>query len=431
MKNFIFAVIALLMVACSQEQIILPEPEVISPETRSTHIPLSEALKVADRMIRAVEPEGTRASARTVESIEYYGGSATRSGEEEPMFYVVNYANDGGFAVLGADTRVDSIYAFSDEGHLDMNDTTFNEGLNIFFESLALENTYQQGNQMDTTIHQFQPIGEIITDVSYRHGPFLTPAVRKWHQSAPYNTFCPLIPVIHRENTLSSNFYIVMTPSIVGCANIAMGQIMSFYECPKVYGTHVFNWEEMKSWLPEQKTYFPVEYYPAPEHGVARLLREIGTEGNMKTEYGVNSSSTNTKKYYKRTFKTFEYKEPGDFKTFSTETLSSYIERNKPVLVRGNYDNGDGHVWVIDGLYCDRFRYTNNLGALSYSGQGTFFHVVWGWGGACNGYFKHGSGFTQHSEDFRDENDPSNWEDDWNDHVKIYKLEFCGDISPR
>ena len=196
---------------------------------------------------------------------------------------------------------------------------------------------------------------------------------------------------------------------------------MSYYECPKTYGEYTFDWNQMKNAYSNTSIV---------NGGVTRLLRELGKEGNLKINYGIESSGTDTKRYYKRTFKTFEYNAPGDFKTFSTSDLEYWIKKNKPVLVRGNYDNGNGHLWVVDGLYCDFWRYSNALGDVSYYGEGTFFHIVWGWGGICNGYFKHGSGFTQNSNKFTDEND-LNWNPNWESLVKIYKLEFCGDINPR
>ena len=69
-----------------------------------------------------------------------------------------------------------------------------------------------------------------------------------------------------------------------------------------------------------------------------------------------------------------------------------------------------------------------------------FFHIVWGWGGSCNGYFKHGSGFTQVNFKYGEkDNDPTKeqWDNtigtdnDWYENIKIYKLQFCGDFNPR
>lgn len=379
-----------------------------------------------------------------MKSVQFIGGSGTRSDGDNPLYYVVNYENEGGFAVLGADTRLDGVYAISDGGHLNMDDTTFNLGLNVFFRSLP--NMPDRPVGPDTLITEpqpFQPIGEKYENVSYKSGPFLTQAVRKWDQGYPYNTFCPTRMVKH-EDPYTGTIGIINKPCLVECCNIAVGQIMSFYECPKTYGEYTFNWAEMKQWQPVKNFGLPLKYEPAPEGGVARLLRELGKEGNMKTDYGLESSGTKIKKYYKRTFKTFEYKEPGDFKTFSTDDLFYWVYRKeKPVLVIGRNDAGIGHAWVVDGMLCDMWRYSNNLGDVSYSGEGYFFHVVWGWGGDCNGYFKHGSGFTQVTFKFREEGDPVEyiWKNrhdqyagtsyDWYEMVKIYSLGFCGDINPR
>ncbi len=395
-----------MMSACSQEEMLLPENNNTIHNEPPTRVSLAEALKRADRMLEKIGDPSTRSSTRTVKSVQFIGGSGTRAEDDAPMYYVVNYENEGGFAVLGADTRLDGVYAISDQGHLDMNDTTFNFGLNVFFRSLPPYKPYIPQDSIDKGIHEFQPIDEKTTDLSYKYGPFLTPAVREWNQSYPFNAYCP---IQNNKNTL------------VGCPAVAIGQVMSYYECPKTYGEYTFDWNQMKNAYSNTSIV---------NGGVARLLRELGKEGNLKINYGIESSGTDTKRYYKRTFKTFEYNEPGDFKTFSTSDLEYWIKKNKPVLVRGNYDNGNRHLWVVDGLYCDFWRYSNALGDVSYYGEGTFFHIVWGWGGICNGYFKHGSGFTQNSNKFTDEND-LNWNPNWESLVKIYKLEFCGDINPR
>lgn len=217
---------------------------------------------------------------------------------------------------------------------------------------------------------------------------------------------------------------------VVGCTNVAIGMIMSYYECPKTYGNSTLDWPSMKTWE---------SYMPIPEGtSVPWLLRELGKSGNMNTDYGIHSSSTQTKRYYKRTFKTFEYHEPSDFSSFSTDELRKWIMKPKPVLVRGNNDDGEGHVWVIDGLHCDMWKYTNAIGDQVIYGDGLFFHVVWGWGGQCNGYFKHGSGFTEVSFKYTDPFDPQklDWDmsedyNSWYEKVKIYNLEFCGDFNPR
>lgn len=426
----LFAIGSLLLTsACSQENIPNEPTEGVSSKT-SMRVTLDEALKRADRVFRGIERSATRRAPRKVKSIEYLGASRTRSDTNDPLYYVVNYDNDEGFAVLGADKRLDGVYAFSEEGTLDMNDTTFNVGLNIFFRSLPKD----PGQAKDTIIQIPQPDPGIIEqhfNISYGNGPLLTPAVRKWGQRNPYNFFCPLIKKF-RLNPSTGAVEWYEERSIAGCAPVAIAQLMTFYECPKQYGNYTLNWDEMKTWMPGQYSIYGVS-----ENGAARLIREIGKEGNMNTNYGTTGSSSPLKNY-KRTFKTFEYNEPEDFKTFSTDNLFDYVYfKSKPVLAYGENDNGGSHLWVIDGMWCDKWKYVGSIGT-TYYGEGYFFHVVWGWDGECNGYFKHGSAFI-HSDIKYDPSDPNKYEweyysgtdYDWEERVKLYRMKFCGNITPR
>lgn len=132
-KIILFAGITALLVSCSNMELEQSQLAGATSETHgSTHVSLEEALKNADDLFSRMEGKNTRTATkrRTVCSVQSLGeGGRTRAAGEDPLYYVVNYADDAGFAILGADTRLDEVYAFSDTGSLNLNDTTFNEGL--------------------------------------------------------------------------------------------------------------------------------------------------------------------------------------------------------------------------------------------------------------------------------------------------------------
>lgn len=103
-----------LLTACIQEDVLLQDKDSSAVEKSSTRVSLAEALKRADRMFERISEPDTRSAARVVKSVQFIGGSGTRSDGDNPLYYVVNYENEGGFAVLGADTRLDGVYAISD-----------------------------------------------------------------------------------------------------------------------------------------------------------------------------------------------------------------------------------------------------------------------------------------------------------------------------
>ena len=62
-------------------------------------------------------------------------------------------------------------------------------------------------------------------------------------------------------------------------------------------------------------------------------------------------------------------------------------------------------------------------------GEGVLFHIIWGWGGSANGFFRFNNGF-EHLKQFYDENDPA-WQEYWADRLTPYfNIKYCGDFEP-
>lgn len=403
------------MVSCSQEELVKPDNVQSLPEQSATHVSLREALKKADRILDKIGEPATRSAARTVKSVEYIGGSGTRADGDDPLYYVVNYDNNEGFAVLGADSRLDGVYAISDKGHLDMNDTTENLGLNIFFRSLPdrANLPINPKDSMNTGTEPWVDRLDITIDLSYKYEPVLTSAVSKWHQQYPFNIFCY---TVNGEEAL------------VGCTAVAIGQVMSYYEHPQHYGQYSFDCDQIKS-IKSNGFYDIVFEFNVRSSGLARLLRELGNSDNLNMDYGTEASGAKILTTHKRTFKSFGYKEPENFKSFSPNEIEKWLSKSKPVLIVGTNQDYVGHAWVIDGLYCDWFQHTGIDNQVDYFGEGTLFHMVWGWGGNCNGYFKYGP-TLQVCNKFKDESDPQSWDSDWDSWIKYYNLQYCGNIEP-
>lgn len=129
--RIILVVITLLImiigVACTkdrEEAAVRTEP---LPLTRcqSSTIPVDNALEELDAVLDAIYPS-TRGVARKTysrENISVCGGIATRSDDAgnlpDTIVYVVNFDNEEGFAVLGAQEGMQPIYAITDDGSLD------------------------------------------------------------------------------------------------------------------------------------------------------------------------------------------------------------------------------------------------------------------------------------------------------------------------
>lgn len=117
MKNLLFGLLlpALLIVGCTQDNLEMPVQQL--PEKLPAKISLTEALAHADRLFTRIEG-GTR-SLRSVKSVEYVGGGEATRGEEgkDPQYYLVNYENEGGFAVLSANRHLGTVLAIGEEGY--------------------------------------------------------------------------------------------------------------------------------------------------------------------------------------------------------------------------------------------------------------------------------------------------------------------------
>ncbi len=136
----------------------------------------------------------------------------------DTLFYVVNFANNGGFAILPADDRTDPIYAIIDEGnfHVDSLQNEQNTGFLGFLDesvyTLLQDASGQQNNPRNWQTNPGDlPIddggGSGFTHTKERIEPMLK---TRWGQMEPFNKYCP--------------------GPYAGCTVIAVSQILSYYK---------------------------------------------------------------------------------------------------------------------------------------------------------------------------------------------------------
>ena len=374
-KLISYAAVALVLTACSSEEPITPPNQVNDAMGANPYrVSLTDALKNADALLGELsEGEVTRSVERKVESVEYYSRPGTRSLGGDTLLYLVNYADDAGFALLSADSRLRPIYAISDEGSMSFSDTTYNKGLALFARGVEAEITSLPNLPyipVDSLINQpiFPDFGG--TYIKSKVAPLLTASVRGWGQGSPYNKLC----------IIDGNQY-----AYVGCAAVAVGQIMSYYNYPNPFGDIYFNWTLMKNGM---------DY-----DDVALLLRLLGDEDNLDMEYhlyGGDEGSGASPKRVRPTFINMGYNDPGNLLNFSSAYVRSYLDKTLtnmdgggPVFVCGYGTNSNGqrigHAWVIDGYI--QYESKGTLVPGGYLLHDILFHCVWGWGGDSNGYF--------------------------------------------
>lgn len=281
------------------------------------------------------------------------------SSDGEP-FYIFNVENDGGFVIVSGDDRTEAILGYSDKGHINMDNMPKN--LRYWLDSYA--------QQITSLSSDYRPNTRSSTRSSMAAIPPLIQT--QWDQGYPYNLMCPVFGDM----------------CFTGCTATAIAQIMYYHKWPKGETKSIpeYTTRTNKINLPElpptafkwnnMKTSYNGEEDKESQNAVAELMRYVGQA--MSMDYNTPDGSAAwpipdlMKAYfgYSRKFRSV-HKDDYDYSEW-VEMLYGALADKKPILYSGDPidPEGSGHEFVIDG----------------YDGVG-LFHVNWGWGGWCDGFF--------------------------------------------
>lgn len=390
---FLAAPLSAIAGACSSDSFTEPQ----TPNANDSHLPchrvtLRNAISNAEKYLEIIEGYQTRGS-RIPSSVQIIGSKIhTRAADKsDTLLYIVNFSNDSGFAVLGADDRMMPVYAISESGHLNLNDTTFNAGLATFFRLVTAEAETIVASDNDFGViipPPFVPDTTLTADTTsqistpkVKVGPFLKGKAPLWRQSYPFSALIPQIDGKYVQ---------------AGCSAIAIAQALCAMETPYnniIYPSYSIDWDIATNYIGGIN-----------DGGLLRLIEVLGRPENLNMEYGIASSSphANSLKAILNTFDNFNISAQYSFKPnhktnfWLNDRVEASILRGVPVVVLSDiekYTNLDGsgevirssHLWIIDGML-----YTPDLREKPdpvYGTQDQLFHCVWGWGGMSNGYF--------------------------------------------
>lgn len=303
-------------------------------------------------------------------------GSLFLFGKEKPNGYthqiaqfgqlhIINYFSNGhpaGFVVMGNDDSLPSpILAFAKEGSMNLNNPTIRSVMNQYSKEVSEWPNYTAQPKSEDKIY-YQRKDSVCL-------PFL-PTVY-WHQKHPYNLFMPV------DNNGQK--------TMVGCAPIAIAQILNYYRYPQqgkgisaysrvsekgIKFSFVTNFDSLHiNWntiVPKYTTQDIAGAYKS----ISPLLYYCAMAS--ETVFGASASVSYTTPAATSFFKHFGYhpevchleKKILSDKQFM-QFLHKELEAKRPVLCCGH-----GHFFVCDGFIND------------------YFHFDWGWEGAKNGYFK-------------------------------------------
>lgn len=293
----------------------------------------------------------------------------TSTSTGETAVYVFNIdAAGGGFVIVSGDDRAREILGYSDSGTFDAKliPEALREMITIYARQIS-----RLGTEDATTASSraMQRTSSVMPDVN----PLLSTT---WNQGDPYNAYCPEL-----DNQTT----------VTGCVATAMAQIAYYYKYPTeqvpsltsyitatnkitvpTWSATTFDWANMLD-------SYNGSYTETQKEAVANLMRYCGQAALM--DYGLSSGAYDgdalvafKEKLGYNPYATF--KSANDYNVDSWEDLIyKEVSEKRPVYYSAL--NGDvgcdvaGHAFLIDG----------------YKSDGNYFHVNWGWGGACDGYF--------------------------------------------
>ena len=289
---------------------------------------------------------------------------------DQAGLFVFNIGQQDGFVIVSGDDRTRPILGYADSGTFDADrvPAALSEMLAIY--ARQIEMLGQTEAKPDSVRRTRRRTSGMMADVA----PLLTTS---WDQGDPYNAYCP---------TLSDQ------TALTGCVATAMAQIAYYHRYPttqvpsleaytsetnkinvSAWGATTFDWDNM---LPS----YSGSYSNAERTAVATLMRYCGQAARM--DYGFSSGAYNGDALYAFKEK-LGYNANAAFRSAAGYSANGWedliykeVSENRPVYYSAlNGDDGGpqcgGHAFVIDG----------------YRADGNYFHVNWGWGGACNGYF--------------------------------------------
>lgn len=396
---------------------------VVSPEKDYT-IPLEKALSsLEDFMIETGMRLKTKGDLNGyIEECFTVSNPATKSDSSayQEVMHVVNFVDNGGYALLAADDRIpDDIIAITDSGHVSESDFTKpmfdrtpseNDDLSVCdFDEMVdsgilateqheviYECLLYAMQQLETTTDDPEKIGSPCDPGpgggGTGGGTGGSPVVYKWEvvkevprmlntawtQRTPnndiFNKYCPEVGLINR------------TIAPAGCVCIATSQIIAYHEYPDLTCNDI-----------------QIDYSDIKEIYSYDNVWGTGTETNreMLASFCIHIGTLCNTQYHSIFNKSWGFAWPTNAKSclevlgyqnvslnygYDDNTVLASLDNGCPVFMAAVAAAVSGHAWVIDG-YIMR-DYVSRYGDVKKSQ--TLVHCNWGWHGDSNGYFTSG-----------------------------------------
>lgn len=371
LKSIINTLVIILLTGCSQ----IETPQINDGQKENDNGHLKRAIDVANDILGQMD--GATRSPRIIKEVQTHraNGLLTRTDENDAEFYIINYADDQGFALVSVDSEDEAVYGFSNQGNLCFSDTLTNPAFKEYLAAVAGIDTKPIYPHDSIT---YTPAFKVLV------APLLTYEVRNWDQ-------------------MSLNKYIKLKYGQdypVGCVALSCAQIMSNNRWPDKWPVngyssatekYTFDWETMRNKRVDDQT--------------ARLLEILGRSQNLSITYRLaeEGGSSASMSSIGRTFKNLGYYNPTTV-SFNTDIALEELYNSSPIIISGYASGSFGHCWVIDGA-CQSQLVNSIVGqAPQYN---LYYHFIWGNWGGCNGYFYYDTSTKKFDMDpaYRDESE--------------------------
>ena len=357
-------------------------------EAGAAPVSANRALEIA-RLVLSDAPATTRSEDDLIQILW--------NGEDDPQTTPALYIatrKGGGFVIISGDDNARPLLAYSEAGLFQVDGMPDNVRWWIETMKAHVRAQHEQTAEISQLWAEWTPTrANVDENLVTNRVERLTPTWSQGNSDLMYfgewvfNAVCPLVGV---------------TRAPAGCIPVALGEILTWqsgvygddmpakahgkiggYSVPNGYyrpnsyePDTVYDWENLRK-LKDLNAIYRAS--SSIRQNLAHLLADIGA--TVQEQYSLNGTGGSTWNIIGPMANHFDYSRTAHIETAAnytphrwTDMLVREIERH-PLYYDGKRENGAGHAFVFDGY-----------GVLD--GE-TVFHVNFGWGGLCNGYYYH------------------------------------------
>jgi hypothetical protein len=353
--------------------------------TSSKYRSLAEAYDIALKASEWFNNDDAEQSRSNLRTIDYMRPAkvirkhSSRSSDDDTLMYVINYANNNGFAIVSALKNTPELIAVTMDGNYDPSEPTGNEGFDLYIDNAV---SVLSDGLLEVDTSALDPNGHIQpailekTKIDTVWTAKIAPKAHvRWGQRGPAGALC-------------SN-------KIAGCTNVALAMGMLGLRYPSVINISVaaskrlsLNWDSLSVHTNWNKIENDVNCTCSSsiQYDIALLCRQLGYLSGTTYSSEESSASSNgvTKAIKSLGFKYDKY-------DYSKGLVAKYLTNSNAILMYGFPENGSGHMWLCDGVRQYKIRsryYTSNdagktwtqSGSATYGDERTYNFYNWGWG---------------------------------------------------